>query len=176
MHYPGLYCDVRNTPQYAVLQKINRCVTMNFHTWTLLDQARATCVVFKYINIAVQNRLVCTHRERRAAVAAAAAVPAVRVCCCCRKRRTRRRRLLASEEAARRTRCCTEHRGGDDGDDAGDVTAVDGDPRPTSRAVACWTVRSVARTTDAVLPVPATRTMCRRVVVRPSVNGKNKFI
>lgn len=56
---------------------------------------------------------------------------------------------------------------------------VDGDQRPTNRVVACWTVRSEARTMDAeplvaavavaTTPIPTTL-----AVVKPSVIGQYK--
>lgn len=56
---------------------------------------------------------------------------------------------------------------------------VDGDQRPTNRVVACWTVRSEARTMDAeplvaavaaaTAPLPTTL-----AVVKPSVIGQYK--
>lgn len=106
----------------------------------------------------------------------------VRDVCWCRKRRTgRRRRWPAWAVAVRKTRYCTARHDGDGGDGAGGATgavaAADGDPGRTNRAVACWTTRSTARTTDAeplvaAKTAPPIPTTARAAAMKPSESRK----
>lgn len=125
-----------------------------------------------------------THRGHKVAAAVAAAASVVVRVCRCRKHRKGRRRWPAWAVAVRKTRCYTAHRDGDGGDGAGGVAAVaatDGDPDRTNRAVACWTRRSEARTTDAeplaaAKAAPPTPTTTRAVAMKASVSRTQQTI